>query len=120
MAMIIADGPLPDMVTSSDRPNLGVHFVASPSSWELAVWPSDGDKQRVAAGVFETRAFDAPLRYEIQREGPVARVVLPDGQTVEVQDDRIERFSGDWMVWELYQDGGSVPSAGIETWWAAW
>lgn len=120
VAMIIADGALPDMVTSSARPNFGVHFVASTSSWELAVWPSDGEKQRLAAGLFDARTFAGPLRYEVQREGAAARVVLPDGQTVEVRDDRIERFSGDWMVWELYQDGGSVPSARIETWWAAW
>lgn len=118
VAMIIADGPLPDLVSSTRRPNFGVHFVATQSTWEVDVWPGGGEKVRIAGGIFETSTFPRPLRYEIQREGPTVRVVLPDGTTIAIRDDRIERFSGRWSTWELYQDGGGTVSAGIRSWWA--
>lgn len=118
VAMIIADGPLPDMVSTVQRPNFGVHFVATATTWELDIWPGDGDKVRLLAGGFDAAVFPGPIRYEVQREGATVRVIQPDGKVTAITDERIDRFSGRWMCWELFQDGGGVASAGIETWWA--
>lgn len=118
VAMILADGPLPDLNVTRVQPNLGIHFVATAKFWELDVGPSNGDLQRIAGGVFDTSKFGGPLRYQVERDDDMARVVLPDGKTFEVRDPRIEQWSGKWMTWELFQDGGNVPSATIQSWWA--
>jgi hypothetical protein len=118
VAMILADGPLPDRNVTWTRPNLGLHFVATSQFWELDVWPSEGDIQRLAGGQFDATKFAGPLRYQVERDGDMARVVLPDGRTFEVRDPRIEKWSGEWMTWELFQDGGNVASARIQSWWA--
>jgi hypothetical protein len=118
VAMILADGPLPDLNVTRVQPNLGIHFVATAQFWELDVGPSNGDLQRLAGAQFDTSKFNGPLRYQVERNDDVARVVQPDGKTFEVRDKRIEQWSGKWMTWELFQDGGNVPSASIQSWWA--
>jgi hypothetical protein len=118
IAAIVADGPLPDMNATHKRPNFGVHFVATSQTWEFDVWPANGEKQALASGIFDASTFRGPVRYQVERAGDLARVVLPDGTTVEVRDPRIGLWSGKWMAWELFQDGGNVPSARIKSWWA--
>jgi hypothetical protein len=118
VAMILADGPLPDRNVTWKRPNLGMHFVATAQFWQLDVWPTDGDLQQLAGAQFDTSKFNGPLRYQVERDGDIARVVQPDGKTFEVRDPRIEKWSGKWMTWELFQDGGNIASARIQSWWA--
>jgi hypothetical protein len=117
-AMVIADGPLPDDFSDPRKPNFGVHLVITPLQWELGVWPAGGTLDVIAAGVFDTRKYAGPVRYEIFRDGSTVRIVQPDGKVAEVSDDRIAEFSGNWGVWELFQNGHGTPSPLIGSWWA--
>ncbi|AGB21772.1 hypothetical protein Mycsm_01360 [Mycobacterium sp. JS623] len=119
VAMIIADGPLPaEFSGKSPRPNVGVHLVITRQQWELGVWPTNGQLEVIAAGVFDTRRFFQPLRYEVYRDGPTVRIVQPDGKTALVSDQRIAEYSGNWGVWEIFQQGRGTPSPLIRSWWA--
>jgi hypothetical protein len=118
VAMVIADGPVPDNVSDPRTSNFGVHLVITPLQWELGVWPAGGTLDVIAAGVFDARKYAGPLRYEIFRDGSTVRVVQPDGKVAEISDDRIAKFSGNWGVWELFQNGRGTPSPLVGSWWA--
>jgi hypothetical protein len=119
VAMIIADGPLPDFASPHpNRPNAAVHFVATRKGWEVTVWPSDGKPDRIAAEAFNADAFRGPLRFEIRRVGSSIKIISPDGTTVKVDDERIARMAGPWACWDLFQRGKGVKSAAIAEMWA--
>jgi hypothetical protein len=119
VAMIIADGPLPDFTSANPhRPNAAVHFVATRKGWEVTVWPSDGKPDRIAVDTFNSDVFPGPLRFEIRRAGSSIRVISPDGTTVKVDDERVGQMAGPWASWELFQRGKGVQSAAITELWA--
>lgn len=119
VAMIIADGPLPDFTSANPkRPNAAVHFVATRKGWEATVWPSGGTPDRIAADAFNADTFPGPLRFEIRRVGGSLQIISPDGTTVKVEDERVAKLAGPFACWELFQQGKGLESAAITELWA--
>ncbi|MGO9101817.1 hypothetical protein [Mycobacterium sp.] len=65
------------------------------------VWPSRGTKERLAAELFDASNSTGPMRYELWRGDSSVRLVQPDGKAVVIRDERIGRFFGRSMAWEL-------------------
>jgi len=118
-AMIISDGPVPDLVTTADRPTAGLHLVLTNKGWELGIYPSDKPLEVVQSGVFDTSTLtEAVLRFEVRRDGQRFQLVLPDGTVVDIRDERINNFTGQWAAWELFEESGGDQGVGARAIWA--
>ncbi|AGB24320.1 hypothetical protein Mycsm_04066 [Mycobacterium sp. JS623] len=118
-ALIISDGTVPDLVTTTDRPNVGMHLVVSNKGWILGVYPTNRPLEDVQSGVFDTSTLtEAVLRFEVRRYGERFELVLPDGTVIDVRDERINGFKGDWAAWELFERSGGDNGIGVRAIWA--
>jgi hypothetical protein len=118
-AIIISDGPVPDLVTTAHRPNAGMHLVLTNKGWELGFYPTDKPLEVVQSGVFDTSTLtEAVLRFEVRRDGQRFQLVLPDGTLVDIRDERINSFTGQWAAWELFERSGGDQGVGASAIWA--
>ncbi|MCZ8379261.1 hypothetical protein O6P37_10335 [Mycobacterium sp. CPCC 205372] len=102
-----------------------VQFMVGQNSWSLSVSPGaiGGDLRLIPVA---DGAFSAPLpadgsaqRVEIDLDGPVATVHLPDGTARKVSDPRIAAWAGRVAFFGVYAETGVADSrAGLLRVWA--
>jgi hypothetical protein len=110
---------VPDLVTTADRPDAGMHLVLTNKGWELGIYPTDQPLEVVQSGVFDSSMLTgAVLRFEVRRDGQRLQLVLPDGTLVDIRDERIKNFTGQWAAWELFERSGADQGIGARAIWA--
>jgi hypothetical protein len=116
--MLQTDGPAPEPGSTNPRPSVPIHFVITSTSWQIEYWPAERPKPDVVLHhSFDSAELDR-VRFEIRLVGPKVTVVQPDGKRFTIEDARFGKWKPRWSGWELYQNGGDAPSAGIASWWS--